>query len=91
MLEILSLIAIGVALYTFVAARNSHHKLGDELMRLKGEVDALKAGGIAVPVEAAAQAGAEAAGQETVEQDAFKQDSPAPGAFEEPTPETFAA
>ena len=92
MLEILSLIAIGVALYTLVAARNSHHKLGDELMRLKGEVDALKAAGIALPAETVAQVGvdaAETASAEALDADTLRQDPPAHGALEEPAPEAF--
>jgi uncharacterized membrane protein len=54
MLEILSLVAIGLALYTLNASRNSAQKIGDEVMRLKREVEALKAGGVVVPAEAAA-------------------------------------
>ncbi|MCJ8053454.1 DUF2339 domain-containing protein [Shinella curvata] len=49
MLEILSLVAIGLALYTLNASRNSAQKLGEEVMRLKGEVEALKASGVALP------------------------------------------
>ena len=54
MLEILSLVAIGLALYTLNASRNSAQKIGDEVMRLKREVEALKAGGVVVPAETAA-------------------------------------
>ncbi|WP_313522655.1 DUF2339 domain-containing protein [Shinella sp.] len=51
MLEILSLVAIGLALYTLNASRNSAQKIGAEVMRLKGEIEALKASGIALPVQ----------------------------------------
>lgn len=54
MLEILSLVAIGLALYTLNAARGSAQKFGEEVMRLKREVEALKAGGVALPVRDAA-------------------------------------
>ncbi|MGQ3290716.1 MAG: DUF2339 domain-containing protein [Shinella sp.] len=70
MLEILSLVAIGLALYTLNASRNSAQKIGEEVMRLKREVEALKAGGVAVPAEAAAAAATvaiEAAPDETSE------------------------
>jgi uncharacterized membrane protein len=60
MLEILSLVAIGLALYTLNAARNSAQKLGEEVMRLKREIDALKAGGVTVQTEAATEAADEA-------------------------------
>jgi uncharacterized membrane protein len=53
MLEILSLVAIGLALYTLNASRNSAQKIGEEVMRLKREVEALKAGGVVVSAEAA--------------------------------------
>ena len=46
MLDILSLVAIGLALYTLNASRNSAQKLGEEVMRLKREVEALKDGGV---------------------------------------------
>ncbi len=64
MLEILSLVAIGLALYTLNASRNSAQKIGDEVMRLKREVEALKAGGVLVP---AAEGVSEAASLETAE------------------------
>ena len=70
MLEILSLVAIGLALYTLNASRNSAQKIGEEVMRLKREVEALKAGGVAVSAEAgeaAATAAIEAAPDETSE------------------------
>ncbi|MDX3973106.1 DUF2339 domain-containing protein [Shinella sp.] len=60
MLEILSLVAIGLALYTLNASRNSAQKIGDEVMRLKREVEALKAGGVVVPT-------AEGAGEAAVD------------------------
>ena len=60
MLEILSLVAIGLALYTLNASRNSAQKLGEEVMRLRREVDALKAGGMAMQPETPAEAGVEA-------------------------------
>ncbi len=49
MLEILSLVAIGLALYTLNASRNSAQKIGAEVMRLKDEIEALKASGITLP------------------------------------------
>nr|WP_298095640.1 DUF2339 domain-containing protein [uncultured Shinella sp.] len=49
MLEILSLVAIGLALYTLNASRNSAQKIGAEVMRLKGEIEALKASGVTLP------------------------------------------
>lgn len=61
MLEILSLVAIGLALYTLNASRNSAQKLGEEVMRLKREVDALKAGGVTLPAEPTPDAVAETA------------------------------
>lgn len=64
MLEILSLVAIGLALYTLNASRNSAQKIGDEVMRLKREVEALKAGGVVVT---AAEGVSEAASLETAE------------------------
>ncbi|WLR93750.1 DUF2339 domain-containing protein [Shinella zoogloeoides] len=67
MLEILSLVAIGLALYTLNASKNSAQKIGDEVMRLKREIEALKAGGVTVPSETATDAvaeTAEAAGEE---------------------------
>lgn len=70
MLEILSLVAIGLALYTLNASRNSAQKLGEEVMRLKGEVEALKAEGVAlsapdaeVPAQTAEAAREEAIGE----------------------------
>lgn len=60
MLEILSLVAIGLALYTLNASRNSAQKLGEEVMRLKREVETLKAGGIALPAETSAETISEA-------------------------------
>ena len=44
-------VALGVALYTLNASRNSAQKLGEEVMRLKREVEALKAGGFVAPAE----------------------------------------
>lgn len=64
MLEILSLVAIGLALYTLNASRNSAQKIGDEVMRLKREVEALKAGGVVLP---AAEGAGEAASVEVAE------------------------
>lgn len=49
MLEILSLVAIGLALYTLNASRNSAQKIGAEVMRLKGEIEALKASSVTPP------------------------------------------
>ncbi|MCR6498812.1 DUF2339 domain-containing protein [Shinella sp. CPCC 101442] len=66
MLEILSLVAIGLALYTLNASRNSARKLGEEVMRLKGEVEALKAGDLALPTQKAV---AETAGPAHAEAD----------------------
>ena len=79
MLEILSLVALGLALYTLNASRNSAQKLGEEVMRLRGEVEALKAGGItlsatvAETVSEAAEPAVPAAGEvaETPEQESF--------------------
>jgi uncharacterized membrane protein len=56
MLEILSLVAIGLALYTLNASRGSAQKLGEEVMRLKAEVEALKAGGFSTPPAPEAEA-----------------------------------
>lgn len=61
MLEILSLVAIGLALYTLSASRNNAQKLGEEVMRLKREVDALKAGALPV-VAREAETAADATG-----------------------------
>jgi uncharacterized membrane protein len=44
MLEILALVAIALALYTLNTSRSAAEKLGEEVMRLKREVEALKAG-----------------------------------------------
>ena len=60
MLEILSLVAIGLALYTLNASRNSAQKLGEEVMRLKREVETLKAGGVVLQAEAAPEEAGEA-------------------------------
>ena len=68
MLEILSLVAIGLALYTLNASRNSAQKLGEEVMRLRGEVDALKAGGVALPAAEAAVETSEASREEATEE-----------------------
>lgn len=76
MLEILSLVAIGLALYTLNASRNSAQKLGEEVMQLKREVEALKAEGVTAPVGTAAAETAEAAPE---------------GAAEEPAPADFAS
>lgn len=72
MLEILSLVAIGLALYTLNASRNSAQKLGEEVLRLKREVEALKAGGVDLPAETAA---AETA--EVLREDAAEEETPA--------------
>ncbi len=48
MLDILSLVAIGLALYALNTARGSAHKLGEEVTRLRREVEELKAGGTVV-------------------------------------------
>ena len=69
MLEILSLVAIGLALYTLNASRVSAQKLGEEVMRLQGEVAALKAGGIAIPAETPAAAASEVIEQPGAETD----------------------
>ena len=69
MLEILSLVAIGLALYTLNASRNSAQKLGEEVLRLKREVEALKAGGVALPAEAAAAETAEVLREEAAEEE----------------------
>ena len=53
MLEILSLVAIAVALYTLTASRDAARKLGEEVLKLKREVEALKAGAVALPEPAA--------------------------------------
>ena len=60
MLEVLSLVAIGLALYTLNASRNSAQKLGEEVMRLKREVETLKAGGVVLQAEAAPEEAGEA-------------------------------
>jgi uncharacterized membrane protein len=65
MLEILSLVAIGLALYTLNAARNSAQKLGEEVIRLRRDVDALKAGGAPVVEPDAMVETVEAARDET--------------------------
>lgn len=70
MLEILSLVALGLALYTLNASRNSAQKLGEEVMRLKREVEMLKAGGLATPVEAATADTAEAIREEDAKEEA---------------------
>lgn len=57
MLEILSLVALGLALYTFNASRNSSQKIGEEVMRLRREVEALKEKSFA-PVAGAASVAA---------------------------------
>ncbi|GLR49850.1 DUF2339 domain-containing protein [Shinella yambaruensis] len=77
MLEILSLVAIGLALYTLNASRNSAQKLGEEVMRLKREVEALKAEGVTAPVGTTAAETAEAAPEEAAEE-------PAPADFASP-------
>ncbi|MCW5710413.1 DUF2339 domain-containing protein [Shinella sp.] len=79
MLEILSLVAIGLALYTLNASRNSAQKLGEEVMRLKREVEALKAEGVTAPVGTTAAETAEAAPEEAAEE-------PAPADFASPWP-----
>jgi uncharacterized membrane protein len=68
MLEILSLVAIGLALYTLNASRNSAQKLGEEVMRLKREVEALKAGDLTAPVETVAVEATEAIFEEAAEE-----------------------
>lgn len=68
MLEILSLVAIGLALYTLNASRNSAKKLGEEVMRLKREVEALKAGDLTAPVETVAVEATEAISEEAAEE-----------------------
>ncbi|MCA0345215.1 MAG: DUF2339 domain-containing protein, partial [Proteobacteria bacterium] len=68
MLEILSLVAIGLALYTLNASRNSAQKLGEEVMRLKREVEALKAGDLTAPVETVAVEATEAISEEAAEE-----------------------
>ncbi|WP_411035010.1 DUF2339 domain-containing protein [Shinella sp. BYT-45] len=82
MLEILSLVAIGLALYTLNASRNSAQKLGEELMRLKREVETLKAGGVTAPAEAVEEAAGETA--EAAREEAA--DAPVPEAFSGPWP-----
>ena len=77
MLEILSLVAIGLALYTLNASRNSAQNLGEEVMRLKREVEALKAGGVTAPIETPAEETAEAISEEAAEE-------PAPADFVSP-------
>lgn len=70
MLEILSLVAIGLALYTLNASKSSAQKLGEEVMRLKREVEALKTGGVTVPAQTAAEISDETAmvtGEEAAE------------------------
>ncbi|WPE19509.1 DUF2339 domain-containing protein [Shinella zoogloeoides] len=67
MLEILGLVAFGLALYTLNASRNSAQKLGDEVMRLRQEVEALKAGGVPLAAAAPAEETAEAATEELPE------------------------
>lgn len=70
MLEILSLVAIGLALYTLNASKSSAQKLGEEVMRLKREVEALKTGGVTAPAQAVAEISEEAAmiaGEEAAE------------------------
>ncbi|TAA63332.1 DUF2339 domain-containing protein [Shinella sp. JR1-6] len=68
MLEILSLVAIGLALYTLNASRNSAQKLGEEVMRLKREVEALKAGDLTAPVETVAVEATEVISEEAAEE-----------------------
>lgn len=77
MLEILSLVAIGLALYTLNASRNSAQNLGEEVMRLKREVEALKAGGVAAPIETPAVEATEVTREEAAEE-------PAPADFVSP-------
>ncbi|WP_313665237.1 DUF2339 domain-containing protein [Shinella sp.] len=52
MLDILTLVAIGLALYTLNASRNSAQKIGEEVLRLRREVEALKAAGPVVVAQA---------------------------------------
>ena len=66
MFEILPLVALGLAIYALNIARSGTHKLGEEVMRLRQEVEALKAGGVAIGAEAAAQE-AETAPEEPAE------------------------
>ncbi|GAA4181871.1 DUF2339 domain-containing protein [Shinella granuli] len=80
MLEILSLVALGLALYTLNASRNSAQKLGEEVMRLKREVEMLKAGGLAAPVEAATADTAEAIREEDAEEEEAPADFASPWA-----------
>jgi uncharacterized membrane protein len=80
MLEILSLVALGLALYTLNASRNSAQKLGEEVMRLKREVEMLKAGGLAAPVETATADTAEAIREEDAEEEEAPADFASPWA-----------
>lgn len=80
MLEILSLVALGLALYTLNASRNSAQKLGEEVMRLKREVEMLKAGGLATPVETATADTAEAIREEDAEEEEAPADFASPWA-----------
>lgn len=71
MLDILSLVALGLALYTLNASRNNAQKLGEEVMRLRQDVEALKAGHAAAPAEAVAAGSAEEALPEPPEPESF--------------------
>lgn len=51
MLEILTLVAFGLALYTLNASRTSAQKISEEVLRLRREVEALKAAGPVAAVE----------------------------------------
>lgn len=52
MLEILTLVAFGLALYTLNASRTSAQKISEEVLRLRREVEALKAAGPVAAIEA---------------------------------------
>lgn len=71
MLDILSLVALGLALYTLNASRNNAQKLGEEVMRLRQDVEALKARHAVVPAEAVAAGTAEEALPEPPEPESF--------------------
>jgi len=54
MLEVLPLVAVALALYALYASRENARRLGEEILRLRREMEALKAGGVvAVPEEPA--------------------------------------
>jgi len=55
MFEILPLVALGLAIYALNIARGSARTLGEEVNRLRQEVEALKAGGVVKEIEAEAE------------------------------------